>query len=217
MPVPAVLAWRGRSFIYLRQLVQKRGGGGATPWEEGERRDFADCRTLYLPLPSRALFASFLPPRLSSTYHGNPSGRAPYARVNREVNLVFQPLNRENLIGGRESDSNADTDLEMVNYRLWRNMDFWILQFFECDFFVEEQCPPWRGVFYSGRICERSRRTKLTDRRWRSVQNGTYVFSIINVCKHFTQTTLISFHLIDETFILPLKRRSQLSMPHCYR
>lgn len=25
MPVPAVLAWRGRSFIYLRQLVQKRG------------------------------------------------------------------------------------------------------------------------------------------------------------------------------------------------
>ena len=51
MPVPAVLAWHGRSFIYLRQLVQKRGGGEATPWEEGERRDFADCRTLYLPHP----------------------------------------------------------------------------------------------------------------------------------------------------------------------
>lgn len=58
MPVPAVLAWHGRSFIYLRQLVQKRGGGGeVTPWEEGERRDFADCRTLYLPhpLPPRSL------------------------------------------------------------------------------------------------------------------------------------------------------------------
>lgn len=179
MPVPAVLAWHGRSFIYLRQLVQKRGGGEATPWEEGEHRDFADCRTLCLPHP---LLLLLLPlPQRSLAFFRHDSTRLTMGiwvveRLMLVSNARGQP--RISTLEPGKFNGRPRKWLERrhrfgkINQRLlgtWKLLDFAILRarFLTWNSFFGEKCfiPEQFPRAFRGR---RSRR---------SVQNGTYVVS----------------------------------------
>lgn len=78
-----------------------------------------------------------------------------------------------------------------INQRLLETWTFGFCNSSSADFFRGIHSLEEIFILFRNNFRERSEEDEVTDRRWRSVQNGTYVFPVINACKLHTNDTNI--------------------------